>query len=402
MKVKITSSRAMGDVVVPPSKSIAHRGLICGSMTAESKIENIDFSKDITATIDCLKALGAMVYVNGNTVTLGGFDPFNLPDGAVLPCNESGSTLRFFIPLCLLSGKEVTFTGTEKLFSRPLDIYENICREQGIDFIKQNNGLTLCGKLKSGNYRIKGDVSSQFITGLMFALPLLDGISIIEIDGKFESASYVDLTISALADFGIKITKAGNRFIIMGNQHFKSANYRVEGDCSNAAFLDAFNYLGGAVNVIGLNPNTLQGDFVYKDIFERIINGEREFDLSDCPDLAPILFAFAGAKGGCRFSGTKRLKIKESDRAFAMAQELKKLGISVEIEENSVTVLNGTLTAPNTPISSHNDHRIAMAMAVLCTITGGVIENAQSVEKSYPNFFEDLKRLNIGIEIYED
>lgn len=402
MNLKITPSKAAGCVCAPPSKSLAHRALICGALSDGSVIDNIDFSKDISATLSCLKALGAEADVKDNRVTIGKLNLFNAKDNATLFCDESGSTLRFMLPLCLLSGKKITLTGAKRLFERPLKIYEDICKEQGLLFEKSETSVTVCGKLKSGNYRIPGDVSSQFITGLLFTLPLLEGFSIIEIFGNFESASYVDLTLSALSDFGIKITRVGTRFIIAGGQKYKTNNYTVEGDCSNAAFLDALNRLGGEVTVEGLRKNTLQGDRVYTNIFDGLDNGVKSFNLSDCPDLAPIAFAVAAAKGGALFNGTARLKIKESDRASAMATELKKFGIPVEVGDNFVRVNAATLQPPSQVLNGHNDHRIVMSLAVLCTLTGGVIEGAEAVSKSYPNFFSVLKSLNVGVDVYEN
>lgn len=401
MNVKIYPSKANGSISAPPSKSMAHRALICGALTSGSRISNIAFSDDISATLDCLKSLGAKVEIHGNDVTVGGLKHEAVPENAELFCNESGSTLRFLIPLCLLSGKKITLKGKTRLFERPLSVYESICNEQGILFEKTENSITLCGKLKSGNYRVRGDVSSQFITGLLYALPQLDGVSIIEVVGKFESASYIDLTLSALSDFGIKITRVGSRFIIMGNQSFKERDYTVEGDCSNAAFLDAFNYMGGNVTVNGISENTLQGDRVYKSLLNGLERGIKQFDLSDCPDLAPIMFAMSAVKGGARFDGTKRLRIKESDRAGAMAQELAKFGIPVTVGEDFVTVGNAVLGKPSEILCGHNDHRIVMSLSVLSTLVGGEIEGAEAVSKSFPGFFEALESLNIGLETYE-
>lgn len=402
MKVKIFPSVAEGTVTAPPSKSIAHRALLCGALSSGSMVSNITFSKDISATVECLSALGAYSESKGSNVKIGGLNITDPTDNAVLNCNESGSTLRFLIPLCLISGKKIKFVGAKRLFERPLSIYESICQEQGILFEKSENGLTVCGKLKSGNYRIRGDISSQFISGLLFALPLLDGISIIEIIGKFESESYIDLTLQVLSEFGIKITRVGSRFIILGNQRYQSRDYTVEGDCSNAAFLQALDFIGGSVTVEGISENTLQGDRVYNEIFASLENGIREFDLSDCPDLAPILFAVSAVKGGATFTGTARLKIKESDRSQAMAQELKKFGIEVEVGEKRVRVGSSPLIAPTEVLCGHNDHRIVMSLAVLCTLVGGEIEGAEAVEKSYPDFFDVIEKLKIGLEIYED
>ncbi|MBQ8896530.1 MAG: 3-phosphoshikimate 1-carboxyvinyltransferase [Clostridia bacterium] len=401
MNLKIFPSKANGEIYAPPSKSLSHRALICGALSSESKLTNVygsHRSVDVGTTLNCLMHLGADICVHGERVTIGNFNPFNPNTDITLDCNESGSTLRFLIPLCLLCNKKITLTGAPRLFERPLTVYEDICREQGIMFEKNENSLTLCGKLKSGSYRVRGDISSQFITGLLFALPLLDGISILEITGKFESASYVDLTLQTLSAFGIKITRNANRFVILGNQKYKNSQFAVESDCSNAAFLEAFNYLGGNVRVMGINPNTLQGDRVYKDIFKAIGNGNNEFDLSDCPDLAPILFAVAAAKGGAKFVGTARLKIKESDRASAMQSELAKLGVPVTVGENEVIIGKAELKAPREILCGHNDHRIVMSLAVLCTLVGGEIEGAEAVSKSYPNFFDDIEKLQIKLE----
>ncbi len=399
MKFKVNPSKAKGTVTAPPSKSMAHRALICGALSEKSVINNIAFSKDIEATLDCLKKLGANVEVSQNAVTVGGLDINNIPDNITLDCIESGSTLRFLIPLCMASGKTITFTGAKRLFERPLGIYEKTANKQNILFSKTDNSLTVCGKLQSGEYSVEGNISSQFITGLLFVLPLLENDSRLEVTGKLESASYIDLTLQALRLFGIDINRKGNTFFIKGGNGFKGANYTVEGDCSNAAFLEAFNYSGGNVTIEGLNPETLQGDRVYKEIFEGLKNGQKCFDLSDCPDLAPIVFAVSALYQGATFTGTKRLKIKESDRAQAMKQELLKFGIKAEVLENSVIVKSGELKQPEIALNSHNDHRIAMAVTLLLTVTGGVIEGAEAVAKSFPDFYNKI--LKIGIDLNE-
>lgn len=401
MNVQILPSVAAGSVSAPPSKSTAHRALICGALSRGSRITNLAASEDIKATLSCLKALGAQVTETENGVYIGGADVFCPPEGAVLNCNESGSTLRFLLPLCLLSGKEITLTGTERLLSRPLSIYEDICKEQGIAFTKTTGSVTVQGKLKSGGYQVPGNISSQFITGLLYTLPLLPGDSRLEVTGAFESASYIDLTLSALADFGIQITRQENTFFIPGNQRYQAADYTVEGDMSNAAFLEGFNLLGGNVCVEGILENSLQGDRVYMQMFRELSQGKKEFDLSDCPDLAPVMFALSAFCGGAVFTGTRRLKLKESDRAEAMAAELKKLGIASTIEENSVEIHPGSLSAPTEPLQGHNDHRIVMALSLLLTKTGGCIEGAQAVKKSYPDFFDVIKNLGIGMKTYD-
>lgn len=402
MIVKIQKSLAQGRVTAPPSKSMAHRALICGALSQESCISNLAASEDIKATLGCLKALGAKTENTPDGVKIGALDPFCLEENTSLFCCESGSTLRFMLPLCMLSGKRITLSGSRRLFERPLSVYEDICRNQGIEIVKGESSVAVCGKLKSGSYSVPGDISSQFISGLLFALPLLSGESRIEVTGAFESASYIDLTLSALSDFGVSVVRDKNVFIINGGQRPKSLNYTVEGDCSNAAFLDGLNLLGGNVSVEGISPKTLQGDRVYIEMFKALSNGQKNFDLSDCPDLGPVMFALAAAFGGATFTGTARLRIKESDRAEAMRQELLKFGIETVVYENSVEIKKGKLTAPREILCGHNDHRIVMALSLLLTKTGGELEGIEAVKKSYPDFFETIKNLGIGMEIYEN
>lgn len=397
MTVSIKKSKVRGTIAAPPSKSMAHRVLICGALSGGSEIYNIEYSNDVLATLDCLTALGAKIEPQGNKIKCGGLNPFNAKE-ATLDCRESGSTLRFMIPLAFLSGAKITLTGSERLFARNLTIYEDVAKQNNIAFEKNDSSLTVCGKLKSGSYKIAGNISSQFISGLLFALPLLDGDSTLEITGEYESEPYVDLTIKSLSDFGVKIEKCGRIYNIKGNQKYETKNITVEGDYSNAAFLDGFNLLGGDVLVTGLDESSLQGDKIYKKMYEGLKTGEKQFDLSNCPDLAPVMFALSAVFGGAHFTGTKRLKIKESDRAVAMQTELKKFGIKVNVNDNDVTVHGGELKAPSETLCGHNDHRIVMALSLLCTLTGGNINDAQSVAKSYPDYFEKIKTLGIVIE----
>ena len=397
MTVTIKKSNAKGIIAAPPSKSMAHRALICGALSGGSKITNIEYSNDILATLDCLTALGAKIEIQGSKIKCGGLNPFSAKE-TTLDCRESGSTLRFMIPLAFLSGAKITLTGSERLFARNLTIYEEIAKQNAIIFEKGKSSLTVCGKLKSGSYKIAGNISSQFISGLLFALPLLNGDSTLEIIGEYESEPYVDLTIKSLSDFGVKIEKCGRTYKIKGNQKYEAKNITVESDYSNAAFLDGFNLLGGDVLVTGLDEGSLQGDKIYKKMYEGLKNGEKQFDLSNCPDLAPVMFALSAVYGGAHFTGTKRLKIKESDRAAAMKQELAKFGIKVDVNDNDVTVHNGELKAPRETLCGHNDHRIVMALSLLCTLTGGSINDAQSVAKSYPDYFEKIKSLGIVME----
>ena len=403
MKVTIRPGKAAGTVSAPPSKSMAHRLLICAGLAGgTSRISGIDLNEDILATLDCLRALGAVCTVENGTVTVVGADVRNASPTQPLCCRESGSTLRFFIPLALLCGRQVTFSGTEKLLSRPLGVYEQLCRERGFYFDRRDNELTVQGKLNGGTFQLPGDVSSQFISGLLFALPLTGRASFIAITTPPESKSYIDLTLQALRAFGVHAEWRDSQTVhIPGAQHYTARDMAVEGDYSGAAFYGALNAFGGEVDVRGLVPESLQGDKVYEAHIRRLCAGSAEIDLSDCPDLGPVLFAVAAAKHGGRFIGTRRLKLKESDRAEAMAQELSSFGTRVIVEENSVTVELVDFHAPDRVLCGHNDHRIVMALAVLLTLTGGEIEGAQAVRKSFPDFFGKLKQLGIGVQTHE-
>ncbi len=397
MRIQITPSTARGRITAPPSKSMAHRQLIGGALSGGSTVRGLAWSEDINATLRCLQALGTRSVIDGDTAHIGGLNPTIAAPTAPLDCGESGSTLRFLIPLCLLSSQPITLTGAPRLLQRPLGVYEALCREAGLLFRQEATTLTVCGPLPGGVYTVPADVSSQFISGLLFALPLAAEDSELRLTGTPESGSYIDLTLKVLRDFGILIHRPTvDRFIIPGGQTYQPRQLTVEGDYSNAAFLEAFHLLGGTVTVDGLAADSLQGDRVYRALFARLAAGDATpIDLTDCPDLAPILFAVAAAKGGGTFTGTARLKIKESDRAAAMQAELLKCGIPVTVEDNRVIVHAAPLTAPTAPIDGHNDHRIVMAMSVLCSLVGGTIDGAEAVAKSYPTFFNDIQSLSI-------
>ena len=398
MKVTITPSRASGCVLAPPSKSMAHRMLMgAGLAGGTSVVDNIELSEDIKATLGILEALGAQYKIVDRKVIMQGVGGKRLQTTQKLNCNESGSTLRFFIPLLLSGGEKAEFTGAKRLFERPLGIYEEICNEQGIQFNKYETGLTVEGQLQAGHFKVQGNISSQFITGLLFALPLLEEDSALEVLPPVESRAYIDMTLEALETFGIQVKEEGNTFYIAGKQTYQAKDVTVEGDYSNAAFLDAFNLIGGSVKVTGLREDTLQGDKVYQTYYEVLKEEEPMMDISECPDLGPILMGMAAAGHGARFTGTRRLRIKESDRGAVMAEELAKFGIRVDVMENEIVVHKGTLTRPSESLDSHNDHRIAMTMATLCTITGGTIDGAESVRKSFPNYYNVIQQLGINV-----
>lgn len=398
MKVTITPSIANGCVLAPPSKSMAHRMLMgAGLAEGTSVVENIELSEDIKATLGMLKALGAQYKIEDGKVMMQGIGGKRLQTNQSLNCNESGSTLRFFIPLLLSGGEKAEFTGATRLFERPLDVYEEICKEQGIVFEKHEPGLTVEGQLQAGHFKVKGNISSQFITGLLFALPILAEDSVLEMLPPIESKAYIDMTLEALETFGIQVKQEGNIFYIAGNQTYQAKDVIVEGDYSNSAFLDAFNLIGGNVMVEGLREDTHQGDQIYKTYYEVLKEEHPVMDISECPDLGSILMGLAAAMNGAHFTGTRRLRIKESDRGAVMAEELSKFGIQVDVKENEIIVHKGTLARPKQTLSSHNDHRIAMTMATLCTITGGTIDCAESVKKSFPNYYDVIEGLGIRV-----
>lgn len=399
MNAKFKPCKLKGNIDAPPSKSMAHRYLIGAALSGEDcTLSGVDYSEDILATLDCLKALGAEVTVNDDTVTI---HPKNFmkSHSPVLECRESGSTLRFLIPLALCLGREVVFKGSARLLERPLSIYEELCKENGFLFRKNENSITVCGNFKSGTYRLKGDISSQFITGLLFALVCRNEDAKIEIIPPFESRSYVNLTLSALRSFGADVSFRDEYTLAVKPSKLHGFSDRIEGDYSNAAFLDAFNLLGSDVTVNNLKADSLQGDRVYKDYFFKIEQGTPTLDISDCPDLGPILFAIAALKNGATFTGTDRLKAKESDRGMAMHEELSKLGGGLLFGDNMITVPKQELTYGGTVLSGHNDHRIVMAMSMILSQIGGEISGIEAVRKSYPGFFDDIRRLGAEVEI---
>ncbi|MBQ6263876.1 MAG: 3-phosphoshikimate 1-carboxyvinyltransferase [Clostridia bacterium] len=398
MDVVINPCKLRGCVKAPPSKSYAHRALICAALAGSGTVEGIEYSQDVSATLDCLQTLGAETERDISAVKIISRGAPEKPE--IFNCRESGSTLRFFIPVAAALFDSAVFAGSERLIERGTGIYEKLFEQKGIKVEKSETGIKITGRLKSGEYEIAGNISSQFATGLLLALPLVDGDSTLKITPPVESRPYIDITLDVLEKYGIEITeKEKNGFYIKGGQKYRETAFDIPGDWSNAANLLAFNYAGGSVEVTGLDENSAQGDRICAGAFETLENENAVIDLSDCPDLAPVLFAVAAAKHGAVFTGTKRLAIKESDRASSMAEELEKFGVKTEIAENSVKIYGGTLKTPSQPLSAHNDHRIVMALAFLASITGGKIRGAQAVEKSFPRFFETLKSLGAEVRI---
>lgn len=434
MRVKIEKSTAEGAVIAPPSKSLAHRLMIaCALSQNGGKVVGISDSEDMAATLDCIKVLGITSQKNGDTVmfkrerentetdennskTQGFANDGNgvyangknnayavgdcLKNAKVFDCRESGSTLRFFLPIAAAFFDKAVFVGSKRLLERGVEVYEKALGEKGVKVVCDGEKIVLSGRLGSGIYTLRGDVSSQYVSGLLFALPLLCGDSEVRVLPPVESRAYIDLTVDVLKKAGIEIVeKEENVFSIKGNQRYVGGEYVVEGDWSNGAMLLALNELGGNVEVVGLDENSVQGDKVCKTIFKELNENKAVIDLANCPDLAPIAFCMAAVKEGATFVGTRRLKIKESDRAQAMAQELAKFGIDVEVRENEVVIHKNDIKTPNCAICGHNDHRIVMACSILLSTVGGVIDGAEAVKKSFPNFFETIGKLGVKYEV---
>lgn len=401
MKVKILPSKTSGEVSAPPSKSFAHRYLI-GSVLSRGKcvIKNIADSDDISATLSCIEQLGGNVTKDGNTVTVIPTNEKQI-ENAVFDCKESGSTLRFFIPVVLATGaKNCTFSGSERLLARGINEYEKLFENSDVKIKSDEKSIEVNGTLSAGNYEISGEVSSQYTTGMLFALSGLSGKSTLKITGNAESRAYVDMTIKVLKDFGADIAEPEKNFFeINGKGRLSPGEFTVEGDWSNATFLIALSRLLGTICVSGLNENSVQGDRFSSVAFDMLDGENAEIDLKDCPDLAPILFAYAAYKNGGRFINTRRLRVKESDRANVMAEELKKFGANVKVYENSVEIEKTQLKPPIVPLCGHNDHRIVMALSVLAAVFGAEIDGAEAVNKSYPDFFLVIKKA--GVNVYE-
>lgn len=401
MKVKILPSKTSGEVSAPPSKSFAHRYLI-GSVLSRGKcvIKNIADSDDISATLSCIEQLGGSVTKDGNIVTVIPTNEKQI-ENAVFDCKESGSTLRFFIPVVLATGaKNCTYLGSERLLARGIKEYEKLFENSDVKIKSDEKSIEVNGTLSAGNYEISGEVSSQYTTGMLFALSVLDGKSTLKITGNAESRAYVDMTIKVLKDFGADITEPEKNFFkINGKGRLSPGEFTVEGDWSNAAFLIALSRLAGTISVSGLNENSVQGDRFSSVAFDALDGENAEIDLKDCPDLAPILFTYAAYKNGGKFINTRRLRVKESDRANVMAEELKKFGANVKVYENSVEIEKTQLKPPIVLLCGHNDHRIVMALSVLAAVFGAEIDGAEAVNKSYPDFFRVIKKA--GVNVYE-
>ena len=487
MDIKVYPGKLRGTVTAPPSKSMAHRALICASLAeGRSKVSGISDSKDMEATIGCMRALGAKiersedrrtVVIDGISRSAAGKDAAGLSKGAdekcmgcegvgadgvsvrkdtvgkaaaaagqtaVLDCNESGSTLRFVVPIAAALGAHALFEGRGKLPQRPMTPLADEMKKKGVEFLPDGRDslpFEIQGQLQPGVYEIPGNISSQYISGLIFALPLLSEDSEIRVKGKLESVGYIALTLRMVRDFGIEIEETADGFKIPGNQAYHAADVTVEGDYSQAAFWLTAAACGSELTVTGRREDSAQGDREAINILEKFgANVQRKFpsvvisapksdssvgaegipasdsgdaellltaleaDGGDIPDVIPVLsVAAACARGTSRFYNVSRLRIKECDRLSAMADCLARLGAKTQEEEEELIVTGGKL-AGGCEVSGYNDHRIVMSMAVaaLSCEEPVIIRGAEAISKSYPDFFDEFRRLGGRADVVSD
>ena len=429
-KIKIIPTKLQGTVQVPSSKSMGHREIICAGLAAGTSIvDNISMSKDIEATMRVLRAMNVSVDEIPSMIAgrhalqiTGTGHPIASAD--TVDCGESGSTLRFFIPLGANLGCPLTFTGHGKLVSRPLKAYYDILDKQFVQYFNDNGNLplTVNGHLLPGKYELPGDVSSQFVSGLLFALPLLKGDSEIIVTSPLESASYVDMTLHCLAKYGIKVENvdgAHRHYLVAGNQHFKAQDSKVEGDWSQAAFWTVAGSLGESVTAGGVDFSSLQGDKAVVELMQRmgaavstaagsvtVTHGTTKatvIDAANCPDIIPVLTVLATvSEGTTQIINAGRLRIKECDRLAAMTSELNKMGAKIT-EEAEGLIIEGQPEGlkGGVEVDAWNDHRIAMSLAVAAQACAEpiILTGAGSVSKSYPDFWKDYESVGGRIEV---
>ena len=410
--VNVEPSQLNGTVAIPPSKSDVHRAIICGALSrGKCVISPVDLSEDIKATIGCVETLGAKVNISEGVLTIDGSEMFKGNNYQIF-CNESGSLLRFIIPVVSAMGISATFTGAGRLPERPIGIYLDCLPKAGVKCTtKSGLPLTVEGQLQSGEFEIPGNVSSQFITGLLFALPLLKEDSKIILTSPLESVAYVDITINVMKKFGVIIETTDYGYFVKGNQKYIPQNYTTEGDWSNAAFFMTAAAIKGDITITGVDKNSAQGDKEIAEILKRfgakveftdnsvrVQKGDlkaTDIDARQIPDLVPILAVCATfAEGITHITGAERLRIKESDRLSAIANAINKLGGNV-IEKPDGLVITGVKSLKGGTVQGVNDHRIVMAMSVatLMATDTVTITDMESIKKSFPNYFEEYNRL---------
>ncbi|MBQ5331390.1 MAG: 3-phosphoshikimate 1-carboxyvinyltransferase [Oscillospiraceae bacterium] len=403
MDIKIYPGRLSGTVRIPSSKSVSHRNIIAAALSGGiSRISGISLSKDIEVTSEAMRSFGADISRKDDVFTVKGiFNEKRIPVTAFCDCGESGSTLRFIIPVAAALGIDTVFDGHGKLPERPITPYIREFEKKGILFDKRGGlPIRMTGKLQNGIFELEGDISSQFITGLLFALPLLDGDSEIHMLSPLQSAPYAELTLNTLKKAGICVQKTEKGFFVKGVQSYAPFDSGTEGDYSQAAFFIAANAAGSDISIAGLDPDSAQGDKVFADIASDPCRKGFTVDVSDIPDLVPALAVLGSIfEGKSRIVNAERLRIKESDRIESTAAMIRSLGGKASTSEDSITIEHIDSFKGGT-VDACNDHRIVMAAAVAAVYSSApvIIKGAEAVRKSYPNFFEDLAKLGAKTE----
>lgn len=423
MKVKVFPSQIKSSATIdlPPSKSIAHRAIICASLAnGLSKLENIELSEDILATINAMEHLDVNMILKDRSLIIGGCKNRLKNTTHEINCKESGSTLRFCIPLFALLNHNIIFVGEESLFKRPLFIYQDLFQSLGLMFVLHKNYLSIHGPLKGGKYKVRGNISSQFISGLLFSLPLCDENSILEITDEIESYSYILLTIHILKLFQINIELIDkNKFFIQGNQQYCSRDLKIEGDFSQLAYLSLLSILSQPITFKNINFNSFQGDRIYLQFLKQLnIKVETkenqltiypspikgcQLNMSDCPDLTLALCGIGMfSQEEIILTNCQRLKYKESNRIESILTEFKKIGVNISYDEGILRICQTKETyAYRKTLSSHHDHRVFMTLFIAATyfLKPVIIEEAECIYKSFPSFYEKMKQIGIHFEI---
>lgn len=414
MIARVQPSICEGSVHIPPSKSMSHRAILCASLAkGTSVIRNVAFSKDIIATIEGMRQLGARITIDGDCVTIKGIADFAHLQSDTIACGESGSTLRFFIPLFSLCDQPIHFLGEGRLLDRPQQVYADVFEKQRLYFKQDKQGIHIKGSLQPDTFTLQGDVSSQFMSGLLFALPLLPKDSILSILPPFASKPYVELTLQMMALYGVHASFIGEHTIrIPGGQQYKPHDYTIEGDYSQLAFFAVLAAINHDLTITGVQHETRQGDKQIISILrsfgvliDEIPYGYRvhkstcvahAIDVEDCPDLGPILCVLGMfSQGETHIYHAGRLRIKESDRIAAMEEALTIFGVDIRTSDDKIWIRGNTTYTANKELCGHNDHRIVMALciAALCSASTCTIGDAQAIQKSYPAFFDDIKAI---------
>ena len=401
MTAVFKQSTAKGKIKAPSSRSIAHRLILyAGLCEEESVIRNVAFSPDIMTTIGCLKELGAVCSIEGDTIRIRGVDASQRKKPITFDCKSTGSTLGFMLPIAMASGKKAVFEGDEKLFEKPHDACRKVCEAQKIKFKKSSSKISVHGQLKPGDYSILGTESSHFISGLIYSLASQNGRSRIFIAPPIDGKNYIDNTIKVLAKHGVDVEWGGLSMIDIRGKKFTALDVEIEGDWSAAAYYDTLNTAGGEVEIEGLLDDSVQADRIYPDLFRQLREDESpEIDLTEHPDLAPALFVYAALNRGAIFRGLSRYKPKEKLCLEKLAKELSKLNVFLALGEETAIINRSLIKPSSVPLQSNGDHRAVMALSVLLTITGGSIEGAEIVNDSVPQFFDRLKELGVDFRI---